>query len=213
MPKIHKVIAGECLSSIGFENGFFPDTLWELAENEPLRQKRESPNILSEGDEVYIPDREIKMAAAAMNRRHRFRRKGVPEILQIRFLDERSQPRQGLIYELKIENLLLKGETDENGWLKEWIPPEAMKAALRITDVTGETPVVEEYELKLGRLNPADTSLGVRFRLEHLGIDCGKTEEDFSNAVSSFQSRYEDLDVTGKADEKTIAKLKELHLS
>ena len=88
-----------------------------------------------------------------------------------------------------------------------------MEAALHITDNAGETPVVEEYELKLGRLNSSDTALGVRVRLEHLGIDCGETEEDFSNALPSLQRRYDALEVTGETDKKTISKLKELHLS
>lgn len=213
MSKTHKVIAGECLSSIGFDTGFFPQTLWELPENAPLREKRESPNILREGDEVYIPDVRIKQQTAAVNKRHRFKRKGVPEILRIRFLDEQGEPRSGLTYEFKIGDLSRKGETDEGGWLEEWIPPDAMEASITILDETGETPIEEKYDVRLGRLNPYKDSDGVRRRLENLGIECGETEEDLSKAISSFQSRYDDLEVTGVADEKTVAKLKELHLS
>jgi len=213
MPRIHKVILGECLSSIGFETGFFPQTLWELPENAALREKRESPNILCEDDEVYIPDLRVKQQTAAVNRRHRFKRKGIPEILRVRFLDERLEPRAGLAYELKIGGLLRQGETDEGGWLDEWIPPDAMEASILIRDETGETPVEEKYDIRLGRLNPSKDPDGVRARLENLGIGCGETEEDFAFAVSSFQNRYDDLEVTGTADEKTVARLKELHLS
>jgi len=213
MSKIHKVERGECLSSIGFDTGFFPQTLWELPENSPLREKRESPHILREGDEVFIPDLRLKQQTAAVNMRHRFKRKGIPEILRVRFLDELEEPRPGLKYELKIAGLLRKGETDEGGWLEEWIPPDAMEATITIVDETGEAPIEEKYEVKLGQLNPSRDMDGIRARLENLGIECGETEEDFAMAISSFQNRYEDLEVTGEADEKTVARLKELHLS
>jgi hypothetical protein len=213
MARIHKVEPGECLSSIGFDTGFFPQTLWELPENTPLREKRESPNILREGDEVFIPDLRLKQQTAPINLRHRFKRKGIPEILRVRFLDEYDEPRPGLKYELKIAGLLRKGETDKGGWLEEWIPPDAMEASITILDETGETPIEEKYDVQLGRLNPYKDEDGVRARLENLGIECGETEEDLSIAISSFQNRYDDLDVTGVADEKTVARLKELHLS
>lgn len=212
MSNIHKVAAGECLLSIGFETGFFPQTLWELPENASLRKKRESPYILCEGDEVHIPDLRPRQESAAVNYRHRYKRKGVPGMLRIRFLDERLKPRPGLTYELNIGGQVLKGETDKGGWLKQWIPPDAMDAALIVTDNTVEVPIKEEYELQLGRLNPAQDEAGVRARLEHLGINCGKTEDDLSRAISSFQNRH-NLAVTGKADDATIARLKELHLS
>ena len=213
MPRIHKVTSGECLSSIGFDTGFFPQTLWELPENAVLRETRESLNILREGDEVHIPDLRTKLQKSAVNLRHRFKRKGIPEILHIRFLDELSEPRTGLTYELKIAGRLLKGTTDDKGWLKQWIPPDVMEAILIVTDATGETPIEEEYELHLGCLNPSNDPAGIRARLEHLGIACGETEEDFSNAISSFQNRYDDLEVTGVADDKTVVRLKGLHLS
>ena len=92
-------------------------------------------------------------------------------------------------------------------------PPDAMEASIVLRDESGETPVEEKYEVQLGRLNPSKIDDGIRARLENLGIDCGETAEDFSKAISSFQSRYDDLKVTGVADEATAARLKELHLS
>lgn len=213
MPKTHKVILGECLSSIGFDTGFFPQTLWELPENAPLREKRQSPHILREDDEVYIPDLRVKRQSVSVNMRHRFRRRGVPEILRVRFLDELNEPRVGISYELKIGELLRKGETDESGWLNEPIPPDAMDATITLRDETGETPVEEKYEVRLGQLNPFKDKEGVRARLENIGINCGESDEDLSMAISSFQHRYDDLEITGVADEKTVAKLKEFHLS
>ena len=88
-----------------------------------------------------------------------------------------------------------------------------MEASITILDETGETPIEEKYDVQLGRLNPSRDPDGIRARLGNLGIDCGETEEDLSMAISSFQNHYDDLDVTGVADEKTIAGLKEIHLS
>jgi peptidoglycan hydrolase-like protein with peptidoglycan-binding domain len=212
MPRIHTAAAGECISSIGFDNGFFPETLWELAQNAGLRAQREDLHILREGDRIYIPDIESKQETGATDLRHRFKRKGVPEVLRIRFLDEYEKPRPNLAYELKIGARLIKGATDANGWLVEWIPNDAMEAALVVTDASGKAPVEEEYRLQLGRLNPSHDPPGIRARLEHFGLACGDTDEELALAISSFQRRHQ-LPVTGKADDQTIAKLKEHHLS
>jgi N-acetylmuramoyl-L-alanine amidase len=53
--KKHVVREGECLASIAFENGFFPDTIWRHADNSALKERRENPNVLQPGDVLFIP--------------------------------------------------------------------------------------------------------------------------------------------------------------
>ena len=54
----YQVKEGDCLSSIAFEQGFFPDTIWNHSNNAVLKEKRKDPNVLMQGDVVFVPDRE-----------------------------------------------------------------------------------------------------------------------------------------------------------
>ena len=84
--EVHIVMPGQCISSIAFEHGFFPDTLWNDPANAELKEKRQNPGVLLEGDEVAIPELRLKIQAAASERRHCFRRKGVPEKLRLQLM-------------------------------------------------------------------------------------------------------------------------------
>ena len=74
----YTVKQGDCISSIAFEYGYFPDTLWNDPKNSKLKHDREDPNSLMPGDEVYIRDKEAKQASCASEKKYRFKRKGVP---------------------------------------------------------------------------------------------------------------------------------------
>ena len=58
--KAHQVEQGECLSSIAYECGFFPDTIWNHPQNAELKRKRNNPNALMLGDIISVPDKRIK---------------------------------------------------------------------------------------------------------------------------------------------------------
>ncbi len=79
MPDQHVASDSDCIASIAFHYGFFPDTVWNHAGNAALRQQRNNPNVLSPGDVVIIPDKRRKEITRPDHARHRFRRKGVPE--------------------------------------------------------------------------------------------------------------------------------------
>ena len=85
--KRHEVKAGDCVSSIAYQHGFAPETVWRHDENAPLRERRASMYVLMPGDVVVIPDRTAKTEICASGQRHVFRRVGVPEKLRIRFID------------------------------------------------------------------------------------------------------------------------------
>lgn len=208
MPKTHIVGAGECISSIAAKYGFFPDTLWELPENAALKALRDDPNILQRGDKVHIPDLGKRQENREAGQRHKFRRKGVPDVLKLRFVDPNGEPRAGLAYILRVDGNIRDGKTDSDGWVNEWIRPHSKQGELELTTADGS---IEAYELDLGHLNPITEPEGIRERLEHLGFPCGTTDEQLASALSQFQMRYE-LEPTGEADSATVEKLKEVHL-
>ena len=61
----HTVREGECVSSIAYEHGLFPDTIWDHPDNSELKQKRKEMNLLEAGDVVEIPEKEDHEAESA----------------------------------------------------------------------------------------------------------------------------------------------------
>jgi hypothetical protein len=199
---MHRVSQGECVLSIADRYGFFWKTVWERAENEELRRLRADPNVLQEGDDLFVPDKEVKEESCATEQKHRYRRKGVPGKLRIRVLvDDEAQANAN--YVLLIDGRSRNGTTDSDGFLEESIPPEAVEGELRIKKDGHE----RRFYLSLGHLNPVDTDAGVRQRLLQLGYNI---EADFEGSVKRFQT-VNDLTVSGQVDDAFRRKLKEVY--
>ena len=210
MAKEHKVRQGECVSSISYDYGFFPDTLWSDSANKKLRDKRKNPNVLLQGDVVIIPDKRTKDISCDTEQTHRFRRKGVPENLKVIIEDEHDEPRRNQPYVLTIDGINFRGSTNEKGYLEQIIPPNAKEGRL----IIGEGPEAEEYLLNLGFLDSIDEITGIQQRLINLGfgplVINGQIDNATIDAIETFQSKNK-IDVTGKPDETTKKKLLDIH--
>lgn len=204
----HKVKQGDCIASIAYEHGLFPDTVWDDPDNADLKKKRKNPNILLEGDVVVIPEKCLKEETVEAAKRHRFRRKGVPETFRLKLLDN-GIPRKCVNYVIDLEGTLIQGATDDQGWLEHTIPPDAKKGKLLIE---GDE---DEVTLLLGALPPVEVEEGVNMRLINLGFldeDDRDDEDARKDAIAEFQEHC-GLPVTGQIDEDTRKKLTELHQS
>lgn len=205
MPKNHTVTGGECLSSIAFQYGFFPDTLWAAPENSALRGKRTDPNVLQAGDVVVIPDVRAGEAECATGKRHTFRRRGVPEKLRLQFFSA-GEPRADEEYELTVDGKRLGAgaRTDAEGRVEHFIRPDARVATFRFPE-TGE-----ELVFALGGIDPVDTVKGVQGRLKSLGFFAGDIDgaegEALALAVATYQAAR-GLPPTGQIDDPTRAEL------
>ena len=108
-------------------------------------------------------------------------------------------PLKDMDYTLNIDGREKKGKTNGEGWLKEYIVPNAKVAKLKMADGT-------EFQLKLGDLDPVDEISGIQGRLYSLGLYeeqiNGRLDDKTKIALALFQSLNE-LEVTGEADEKT----------
>ena len=91
MPINHTVRAGDCISSIAFERGFFPDTIWNHGDNSDLKTRREDPNVLLPGDVVVVPDKVKKQQLVTEALMLLYARRGKPkeEILPTELLPEK----------------------------------------------------------------------------------------------------------------------------
>lgn len=203
----YQVKDGDCLSSIAFEHGFFPDTIWNHANNAALKEKRKDPNVLMQGDVVFVPDKRLKEVNEPTNQVHKFRLKNCPAKLSLRLLFN-GEPRRSEAYTLDIDGKITNGTTDSDGNIKISIPPNARRGKL----VIGADERKMEYNLKLGTLDPIDKISGVQSRLNNLGFNCGRIDgvmnPETKEALQAFQVTV-GLPPTGELDAATKAKLYE----
>ena len=205
MAENYNVKQGDCIFSIAFEKGFFPDTIWNHPDNKELKEKRKDPNVLMKGDIVYIPDKRLKEYSESTNQVYKYKCKNTPKLFQVQFV-EYDKPVKEMDYTLEIDGAEFKGKTDGEGWIKQSIKPDAKSAKLVFADGS-------EYDLKLGDLDPAEEIAGVQGRLSRMGfydgpID-GKLTGDMKEVIKLFQ-QVNELNVTGEVDSQTKDKLVQL---
>ncbi|MGQ9695142.1 MAG: PGRP and LysM peptidoglycan-binding domain-containing protein [Thermodesulfobacteriota bacterium] len=203
----YTVKQGDCLSSIASKYGLFWEKIWNHPKNAQLKEKRKDPNVLYPGDVLFIPDKEEKEEPASTEQRHRFRVKGVPAMLRLQF-KHGDQPRANELYTLEIDGMIISGNTDGEGRIEQHLPPKAKRGKLLLGEYQ------EEFILEFGHLDPIEEISGVQARLNNLGFDCGKVDgilgPKTEAALKEFQKQY-GLLVTGKIDEQTINKLKNIY--
>jgi hypothetical protein len=175
MPRRHTVRLGECIASIAEMYGLPADAIWSLGDNAELKKLRQNPGTLAEGDKVVIPDKASKKVTITANKRHSFRRLGIPEKLRIQLVNQ-GVPRRKVPYELVIGKTKFEGTTDDKGWIEHPIPPSAMRGKLTVKrnqterNFDTEEDEVEIYDVELGALAPVDTRDGAEARLRNLGF-------------------------------------------
>ncbi|HUV64517.1 MAG TPA: peptidoglycan-binding protein [Sedimentisphaerales bacterium] len=217
----YTVKQGDCISSIAFAYNLFPKTIWDHPDNAELKKLRKDPNALFPGDSVVIPEKQLKEEPCQAERKHRFRRKGVPERLRIQFRvgdEEEDALRKQVPYTLDITTKSgrpvprKEGKTDNDGFLDETIPPDASKGIIVLDEDEDE----QVFEILLGHLDPIDTISGVKARLENLGYDCGEDDdiEDYMvlEAIRDFQADNDLEILTGdfsQIDQATLDKIEQ----
>ena len=208
MPKIITAKQGDCFINICKQEGFFWETVWNLPENQQLRQKRKKLNILKKGDQIYIPDFDIKEVSGQTEQLHKF----VVHNMLIDFtltLLNLGKPRANEDYTLKIGGFIYrKGRTDETGTLTEKIPSKTSRGLLLL----GENQ--EEIEINFGYLDPIEEISGVQTRLRNLGFYQGIVNDEIdletTEAIAEFQ-RSVKISGEGELNDETRQKLIEVH--
>jgi N-acetylmuramoyl-L-alanine amidase len=207
MPE-HTIRSGDCISSLALRYNTTWQAIWYADENADLRRRRPDPNVLFPGDVLVVPEPRAKQEACATDARHKFRRLGVPVFLKLRLLDAAHSPLGNADYVLEVDGNRKSGKTDGSGFLKQAISPAAEVATLTYKS-DGQEIV---FELELGGIDPLAEAPGTNQRLENLGFKCGEQDQDdmLRDAVRGFQQVH-GLDVSGELDERTKAKLQEIH--
>lgn len=207
MASDHTVRAGEGMAKIALQYGFLPDALWNHPSNSKLKEQRRNPEILNPGDVVHIPDKTLKEVRAASDQRHRFRKKGLRAVLQIRMMHGET-PRADESYLIEIDgHHTITGKTDVDGWIRTTLTPGATSGKLILQQG-------EEYQLQFGHIDSIDSVSGAQSRLRNLGFYHGavddKASDEFTAAVKAFQADKQ-ISETGRMDEATRAALVAAH--
>ncbi|MBL8212136.1 MAG: peptidoglycan-binding protein [Bryobacterales bacterium] len=206
MPGYRTIGAGVNLIAIAEEEGFWAETIWQHGENAELRKQRQFYNVLAEDDRVYVPEKRPKAVGCVTDRRHVFRRKGIPALLKLRVLVE-NKPCADRRYSLLIDGVEYTGVTDGEGRLQHHVPAGARRGQLLLE---GSVTV----DLTLSALQPVSGVLGVQNRLRNLGFYRGPRDGELNNetreAIRRVQAHF-DRKETGAMDGKLRELLEQLH--
>jgi len=122
-----------------------------------------------------------------------------------------DKARKGLAYRLFVDDEIIEGTTDGDGYVDCEIPPTASLGRLLLAP---GTPDETEVRVQLGHLDPIEEVSGVKQRLRNLCFDCGDQSDEetpeLGAAVRAFQSKH-GLEPTGALDDQTRAEIKKAH--
>jgi N-acetylmuramoyl-L-alanine amidase len=218
MAGYHKVVQGEHLSSIAKKYGFSSyKTIWDHGQNAELKKRRQNPNVLFPGDDLFIPDKGEKTESKITEKKHRFELKAEKLKLRLVLEDLYEKPLANAKCELHIENESKELTTDGQGKIERDIKPTDEKVFLTVKDP--QTPVNEILiPIKIGHLDPVEEESGQKGRLNNLGYFAGpfagrsieQNKAAFQSAIEEFQCDH-GLLVDGKCGSGTQAKLKQVH--
>ncbi len=168
---VHRVSQGENLESIAFLYGHFARSLWDDENNAALREKRPDPNVLHPGDEVFIPGLRERQESRPVDRKHRFRRKGVPSLVRVRAL-VRGRPLAEQPYTVEADGVRTSGVTDGGGLVECYVRPNARVALVHI----GAEPLCWELRVSLRTLDPVTEYLAWCVELEAINEELVELE-------------------------------------
>lgn len=201
---------GESVESIAAETGHLWHTIWNHGNNTELRQKRTSPHILHPGDELFIPDVELREAPKPTDAKHRFRLKAATIRLKL-LVREQNRPLANKPYVLVVDGTTYNGSTSGSGIVEAVIPAGSREGTLLIEP---GTPQEKVFRLDLGHLDPITEVSGWQGRLRNLGFFAGSVDgersEALADAIRAFQ-QANSLPETGEMDGATRARLESEH--
>jgi hypothetical protein len=204
---VHVVKQGEHISAIAEKYGFRKHSLvWDDPSNSEIKSERDNPWVLYPGDQLTIPEKQVKTESVATTRVHVFRVPSEKLLLRIVVKDNEGNPIANTPCKLVVAGEESSLTTDGGGKIQKDIPKTAIEGRLTIKDI--------EVPLKIGHLDPVDKLSGQKARLNNLGYDAGDPagSEDlqFRSAVEEFQCDQH-LAIDGVCGPATQGKLKEVH--
>lgn len=230
-PYLHRVEPGETIRKIAARFSVSDwRTIWESDLNADLRDRRNDPNVLYEGDTVLIPLAEDGEEPGDTEQHHPFQAPASPLVLRVRLLDKEFRPLRDRDYTVKLQSepTPRRGRTDSQGRVIQEVSDAEESAALTVRipggrapdgSLLADSPVT--FTLRIGRLDPVlenapDESCvsGVKQRLNNLGFRCGSVTETLDDrtraAIQAFCAKV-GLTSRDRPDAEFQTKLKQVH--
>jgi hypothetical protein len=196
---------GEYLAQIAHEGGFSADDVWNHPKNAELKSLRQNPLMLCFGDILFVPKPEKKWLTVSGGTVNKFSAR-VPTLPLTLNLVGKKGPLKGVTCRLKGIPGVETATTDGDGTLKLDVPMQVRAVTVDVDDPRFHAVV------KVGHLDPPDTTSGVRMRLRNLQYlhDDVAPDAHFKLAVAAFQ-RTSQLPDTGVVDDATRKALVAAH--
>ena len=201
MPVIkHVVKQGESLSFIEKQYGFNQfDTIYKDASNDAFRSKRSNPEEIFPGDELYIPEKEIKLENIATETDNVIIIKKDKRFINLEISEffDRGEPLANIPYTLIIGDKIHRGNLDSDGKLSVEISTQDKQANLsfEIKDQAGTS--VYNWTLDIAHLDPIETPSGIAQRLENMG--CMDVDTDKFYFEKEKTANFHQLTITWNA--------------
>ena len=210
----HEVTQGESLPSIAAQYGWHDwKPIYDHADNAELKRKRPNPNHLYPGDKVVIPPPENDWLSRATGQSHTIVIHRPLVRFRVRLSDEDGEALAGAKYCLEFGDYKREGQTSSEGFVDEPIPITARSGQLTFWPSSASEPACV-FPVDVGHLDPESETSGIQARLANLGFFAGEIDgqesPELTAALELFQEAH-GLEVTGQADEATLAKLREAH--
>jgi N-acetylmuramoyl-L-alanine amidase len=211
----HTVKQGDTLLSIAAEHGFSSwETVWMAPENEELRKKRKDPQVLADGDSVFVPEKKTRIVHLETDKKHTFVVPRIKAWFRVTLRDNEGRLVANRRFQLEVAGKLKTGTTDSSGKIELEVDPKPADGKLKVFLDDADPSKNITWNVKLGHLDPLDKLSGVKARLSNLGFACGAIDdalnEETKTALRNFQIVYR-LPVTGEADDATKGKLAAVH--
>lgn len=206
MPKV-VVKQGESVNSLAFEHGFARATVWDMSENADLRGMRGDGGVLLPGDELHVPEQEIKKEDRGTEAKHSFKLPDIPFRIAVTLRRPDQTAIDGVEWKAEMDGAVTaEGTTTSDGRIEAPVPPRTKHGVLVLDG--------RRIPIRLRDLDPANSPSGIRQRLKNLGYvpgtGTGPLDKDDRAALQRFQADH-DLSVTGEPDSDTIKELRTFH--
>lgn len=180
-------------------------TVWRFVGNQKLREERENPNVLWDGDEVVVPSRVERVAEVAGGQAEYVVQARRERVVNLRLLDADLVPFAGVRYQANVgEPAENRGVVPDSGWVTLDVPAGTNKVvfSLYLSENPDDPPF--EWECAVQDAALGDSAAGKAQRLCNLGFASKVPEgeapgDDFDLGLFGYRAWAEDQEADDAA--------------
>jgi N-acetylmuramoyl-L-alanine amidase len=189
-------------------------TIWDFAGNAELKEKRENPNVLWDGDAVVIPSK-LKREAKVVGGTAGFVVKREEErIVTVRLLDPRQEPLANVRYQSQTgDSDINRGVVPKDGWVTLALPVSARAVVLSVylSGKEEDRPFTMTFDVRDEPLGGSTEHKNQRLLNLGLATDIPEGTPDEDREAALALARYRDVVGKPTEDAALVDKVVALH--